>query len=145
MPVPMRACSSPQSSSQRSTIRRLAYRRRIFFPTTAGSPPRGGAEKITRSYDAAHQVRWYGFVTNISNGRTQTTNLDGNSNGRREEEVPSSPKDNLPLEVSSFVGREEEMIEVVRSLAESRILTLVGAGGSGKTRLALRAARGVAA
>ena len=33
-----------------------------------------------------------------------------------------SPKGNLPLEVSSFVGREEEMIEVRRSLAESRII-----------------------
>jgi predicted ATPase/DNA-binding CsgD family transcriptional regulator len=55
--------------------------------------------------------------------------------------VAPLPKGNLPLEVSSFVGREEELAEVGRLLAGAHVLTLVGAGGSGKTRLALRAAR----
>ena len=47
---------------------------------------------------------------------------------------------NLPGELSEFVGREEEL-EVVRGLLNSsRLVTLTGPGGSGKTRLALRAA-----
>jgi DNA-binding SARP family transcriptional activator len=48
---------------------------------------------------------------------------------------------NLPGSRSSFVGREREMLEVKRSLAMTRLLTLTGAGGSGKTRLALEVAR----
>ena len=48
--------------------------------------------------------------------------------------------DNLPLELSSFVGRAREMAEVRRLLAANRLLTLTGPGGSGKTRLALATA-----
>ena len=47
---------------------------------------------------------------------------------------------NLPLQVTSFVGRERELAEVVRLLATTRLLTLTGTGGTGKTRLALLAA-----
>ena len=44
----------------------------------------------------------------------------------------------LPLEPDDFVGREEELQELDENLAESRLVTLVGAGGIGKTRLAVR-------
>lgn len=47
---------------------------------------------------------------------------------------------NLPRPLTSFVGREEEMDEVHRLLDRSRLLTLTGAGGCGKTRLALQIA-----
>ncbi|HKF77126.1 MAG TPA: LuxR C-terminal-related transcriptional regulator [Candidatus Dormibacteraeota bacterium] len=47
---------------------------------------------------------------------------------------------NLPAEVSSFVGRRHELAEVKRLLAATRLLTLAGPGGVGKSRLALRAA-----
>ena len=51
---------------------------------------------------------------------------------------PTMPN-NLPAELSKFIGREVELKEV-RSLVESsRLVTLTGAGGSGKTRLALQA------
>ena len=46
----------------------------------------------------------------------------------------------MPLELSSFVGREKELAEVERLLEDSRLLTLTGSGGCGKTRLALAAA-----
>jgi predicted ATPase/DNA-binding CsgD family transcriptional regulator len=51
----------------------------------------------------------------------------------------SSPG-NLPAELTSFVGRRQELAEVKRLLSTTRLLTLAGTGGAGKTRLALRAA-----
>ena len=50
---------------------------------------------------------------------------------------------NLPGEVTSLVGRSEEIVEVRDALLESRIVTLAGPGGSGKTRLALAVASDV--
>jgi len=50
------------------------------------------------------------------------------------------PASNLPLQLSSFIGREREIAEVRRLLASSRLVTLTGAGGCGKTRLALEVA-----
>ena len=47
---------------------------------------------------------------------------------------------NLPVFATSFVDREREMLEVKRELAMTRLLTLTGPGGSGKTRLALEVA-----
>src|SRR5215218_1219973 len=50
------------------------------------------------------------------------------------------PLHNMPLALSSFVGREKELAEVKRLLENTRLLTLTGSGGCGKTRLALAAA-----
>lgn len=50
---------------------------------------------------------------------------------------------NLPSETSSFVGRSREIHWIKQALAQHRLVTLTGAGGSGKTRLALRAASGL--
>jgi predicted ATPase/DNA-binding winged helix-turn-helix (wHTH) protein len=47
---------------------------------------------------------------------------------------------NLPESLTSFVGRERELVEIKRLLPDKRLLTLVGVGGIGKTRLALQAA-----
>ncbi len=46
----------------------------------------------------------------------------------------------LPLQVSSFIGRERELARIVNALDESRVVTLTGVGGVGKTRLALQVA-----
>jgi predicted ATPase/DNA-binding SARP family transcriptional activator len=54
--------------------------------------------------------------------------------------LPETFRHNLPLQLTSFVGREREMQEVKRLLTQSRLLTLTGAGGCGKTRLALQVA-----
>lgn len=45
---------------------------------------------------------------------------------------------NLPDQVSSFIGRARELVELRELLAGARVVTLTGAGGVGKTRLALR-------
>ena len=47
---------------------------------------------------------------------------------------------NLPLQVSSFIGRDRELARVAKALAEARVVTLTGVGGVGKTRLALQVA-----
>jgi predicted ATPase/class 3 adenylate cyclase len=47
---------------------------------------------------------------------------------------------NLPLQVSSFVGRRREIDRVVRAIGECRVVTLTGVGGVGKTRLAVQVA-----
>jgi predicted ATPase/DNA-binding CsgD family transcriptional regulator len=51
-----------------------------------------------------------------------------------------APVGNLPAELTSFVGRRAELADVKQALGTARLVTLIGAGGVGKTRLALRAA-----
>ena len=55
--------------------------------------------------------------------------------------VTSRKVGNLPSELSSFIGRRRELREVKRLLGESRLVTLTGPGGTGKTRLACGWAR----
>ncbi|MGW1189858.1 ATP-binding protein [Streptomyces sp. NPDC002559] len=67
---------------------------------------------------------------------------------RRPQRPLPSPRDpsasavpgNLPAELSSFVGRESELTDLVRLLDESRLVTVVGMGGVGKTRCVTRVA-----
>jgi predicted ATPase/class 3 adenylate cyclase len=47
---------------------------------------------------------------------------------------------NLPTQLTSFIGREHEIVEVKRLLSQARLVTLTGPGGAGKTRLALQVA-----
>ena len=47
---------------------------------------------------------------------------------------------NLPAQLTSFVGRDEELAALAKALDESRLVTLTGVGGVGKTRLALQLA-----
>ena len=56
---------------------------------------------------------------------------------------PTRRPGNLPAEVTSFVGRRPELSEIRGKLAQARLVSLVGPGGVGKTRAALRAAASV--
>ena len=47
---------------------------------------------------------------------------------------------NFPVQLTSFIGREQEIAELKRLLFSARLVTLTGAGGSGKTRLAIQIA-----
>jgi non-specific serine/threonine protein kinase len=49
-----------------------------------------------------------------------------------------SSKLNIPIPLTSFIGREKELKEVANSLSKSRLVTLTGSGGVGKTRLAIQ-------
>ena len=51
---------------------------------------------------------------------------------------PSKPLTNLPAPLTSFIGREKEQIEILTLISKYRLVTLVGSGGVGKTRLSLK-------
>jgi predicted ATPase/DNA-binding SARP family transcriptional activator/DNA-binding CsgD family transcriptional regulator len=70
--------------------------------------------------------------TSLERGRDQGTLI---------EDSASFDRHNLPAPRTSFVGRQTEMTELKRTLAMTRLLTLTGAGGCGKTRLALEVSR----
>lgn len=53
---------------------------------------------------------------------------------------PEAQGTNLPADLTTFVGRRDELEEIRHSLESSRLVTIMGVGGVGKTRLALRAA-----
>ena len=53
------------------------------------------------------------------------------------------PSHNLPLQLSSFIGREKEQRAISKLIASHRLVTLIGAGGIGKTRLSLKAGEGL--
>jgi hypothetical protein len=51
-------------------------------------------------------------------------------------EIPN----NLPLQLTTFIGREKEIDQIKKRLGKNRLVTLTGSGGVGKTRLAIQAA-----
>jgi predicted ATPase len=57
---------------------------------------------------------------------------------------PARRPGNLPAEATSFIGRRREFADVRAKFAGARLVTLVGPGGVGKTRLAIRAATDLA-
>ena len=61
---------------------------------------------------------------------------------RESNAIPLAPRrlQNLRVQLSTFIGREQEIREVERLLGTTRLLTLTGSGGCGKTRLALQVA-----
>src|SRR6185369_15600965 len=54
-----------------------------------------------------------------------------------------STPNNLPQQLTSFIGREHELAQVRKQLAETRLLTVLGIGGLGKSRLSLQVAADV--
>ncbi|QHE73264.1 protein kinase domain-containing protein [Rhodococcus sp. WAY2] len=75
----------------------------------------------------------------------QGNHLPPTSHGGRRSPAPSTldTTGSLPLEITSFVGRRHELTEAKNLLTGSRLVTLTGIGGVGKTRLAMRVASAV--
>ncbi|HEU5266472.1 MAG TPA: BTAD domain-containing putative transcriptional regulator [Jatrophihabitans sp.] len=60
--------------------------------------------------------------------------------GERAAPKPATRRTNLKAQLTSFVGREAEVTKIIKSLEQNRLVTLVGPGGAGKTRLASESA-----
>src|SRR6266404_2658649 len=71
--------------------------------------------------------RGYQFTLPVTKGDGQTDRA-------------SKPKHNLPYQLTSFIGREQEIAQLRELVAANRLVTLTGAGGAGKTRLAIEVA-----
>src|SRR5207302_1630461 len=56
---------------------------------------------------------------------------------------PGTPRHNLPSQLTSFIGHDDDLDEYAALLEQTRLLTLTGIGGCGKTRLALKLAERV--
>src|SRR5574341_1652100 len=54
--------------------------------------------------------------------------------------TPSTRSSNLPVQLSTFIGREKEVEQIKRRLQKNRLVTLTGSGGVGKTRLSIQVA-----
>jgi predicted ATPase/DNA-binding SARP family transcriptional activator len=66
--------------------------------------------------------------------------LDDIRSGKFEPVASAGPAHNLPVPLSTFVGREREMVDLPPLVGRSRLVTLTGSGGCGKTRLATEVA-----
>ncbi|RJQ81845.1 LuxR family transcriptional regulator [Pseudonocardiaceae bacterium YIM PH 21723] len=121
---------------------RAARRPGRGWPSTGGGPHQGGARRDQlrprgRGGQAAVAVRGHRLLP----ARRQPPVRD--QPGRRRL-IVSSPG-NLPVELTSFVGRDVDLGRITTDLRGGRMLTLTGTPGVGKTRLALRGAAAVAA
>ena len=74
-------------------------------------------------------------------GRGYRFTLDVTRSSAAATATAEAPTNNLPHELTSFIGRDKELAALTDLLAKVRLLTLTGAGGCGKTRLAIELAR----
>ncbi|MGH7724928.1 MAG: protein kinase domain-containing protein [Candidatus Eiseniibacteriota bacterium] len=84
-------------------------------------------------------------LADVRSARTELEDVLGirRAAALRAGEAPVAAPHNLPRSLTSFIGRERLLAELEQRLAQIRLLTLVGMGGSGKTRLALKLAENV--
>ena len=98
---------------------------------------------------AAHDLPWDGTLRDL--GRFVLKGIEGEQHLIQlvhpdlpddfpEPSTRRALRSNLPTFLTSFVGREPNLTDVLRLLDEARIVTLIGPGGIGKTRLAIEAA-----
>jgi predicted ATPase/transcriptional regulator with XRE-family HTH domain len=95
-------------------------------------------EVVARLLDLAAQARGAALPTHLTITHTVKREV------RTQVGERAMGATSLPAPRTSFVGRDRETAEVIRALSESRLVSLTGAGGSGKTRLSLHVASQVA-
>lgn len=108
------------------------------------------AQRLSLALDT---VKWYNrriYDKLEVRNRTQATTraktlglLDHQNLADQPAVTASAPRNNLPAPVSSFIGRRHEVTAVGQILEHSRLLTLTGIGGCGKTRLGLQVAAAI--
>jgi non-specific serine/threonine protein kinase len=93
-----------------------------------------GDDPNAPSFIETHHGRGYRFIAPVERAPAPEPSAAA-------PEPPAAPAPELPHEATSFVGRERDLEELDRLVAGSRLVTLTGPGGIGKTRLALHFAR----
>jgi len=99
---------------------------------------------LERELDAEPDSASEQLYQNILAGSYPTTIRNATTPSTQVEVSKRSPRHNLPTDLTSFVGRERELSTIAYLLSTTRLLTLTGFGGSGKTRLAVQTASHVA-
>jgi predicted ATPase/serine/threonine protein kinase/Tfp pilus assembly protein PilF len=130
----------------RAIARAMAKDRADRF-ATAGAFARALGEALASEVDADAETRILssdtgaGAVGDRTEVGASATGEVAWTTGGRDARTEANPPTNLPEQLTSFVGREREVEDLVRLLGEERMVTVVGPGGMGKTRLALQATR----
>ncbi len=93
---------------------------------------------LTSTVDIEPESETRQLYLDIKNGTIPSRSSLSGSNSLAPATTPAS---NLPIPVTTFLGREQELARLIEEIAKHRLVTLVGPGGIGKTRLAFEAAR----
>jgi predicted ATPase/transcriptional regulator with XRE-family HTH domain len=133
---------SGENRPRRETVRRLAAalaladdERRRFEAAAQPAPRRRGVDRRRAASRDPRRGAGPEQPLGVVRGLFRVLPAGG-APGRSTEGSPT----NLPLQLTSFIGREQEMAAIKERLAAARLLSLVGTGGCGKTRLASRVA-----
>lgn len=118
-----------EALAERGDINRALHVYREFFEFLKSDPEAAPEPDLTALYRRLQEQ---------VPGQTDPTALSAQQS-TAEAPLPEIP-DNLPHPLTSLIGREDECLEVAATLARSRLVTLTGPGGIGKTRLALAVA-----
>jgi predicted ATPase/DNA-binding winged helix-turn-helix (wHTH) protein len=106
------------------------------------SNPRFIATQRGRGYRFIGPVSSLSVASLESGSRPEEERLDATLNFGGASQ-PASPDTNLPQPLTKFIGRDAELVELQECLARNRLVTLIGPGGVGKTRLAVELGRRV--
>ncbi|MDQ6779111.1 MAG: AAA family ATPase, partial [Actinomycetota bacterium] len=99
------------------------------------------AALLVREQDAEPEAQTRALAAAIRDGRHPAIATDLLLQKTQSGDDPPSAAGNLPTPLSTLIGREREIAEIGQLLATSRLVTLTGPGGIGKTRLAIAVAR----
>ena len=110
---------------------------------------KGDMSKVAATYErCVKSLREFGMETSEQT-RELYHNLKTGKDVPKTESIstktsPKADSTNIPVPLTSFIGREKEVAEIVRLLNKNRLLTLTGSGGVGKTRLAIQSSNKLA-
>jgi len=133
----------PHALVSRDEIRRQLWTEDVFVDVDAGIRTAvlkirqvlGDRRKLPRFVETVpgKGYRFIAPVAVVASNLASTRKVSAAMESRTE-----TLRHNLPTEITSFVGRDKELRQLRQLLSTSRLLSLTGAGGVGKTRLALR-------
>jgi predicted ATPase/DNA-binding XRE family transcriptional regulator len=141
--------------TQRSLAQQAGYSSETIRKVEAGDsrPSRQMAERLAAALqiNAADRARFVSFARAETEDThytlpTQTVHVQSDPQTTTETRVPPGAgprRHNLPAALTTFIGREREILDIRQLLSTRRLVTLTGTGGMGKSRLAIEVARGM--